>query len=128
MKEEKAKEFACSYNTIRRATDSKERFTFKRLHGLFRSKNFPFGRNYVKAYVDANMLIRVAPGEFSFPNAPILYSIIGQAIDKVRNHQNEMQKQRLIVGVKKFEEEECIKYLKSKGYKVLKPETRWNEI
>jgi nitrate reductase beta subunit len=128
MKEEKAKEFACSYNTIRRAVDSKEGFTVERLQGIFRNKKFPFGRNYVKAYVDAKMLIRVAPGKFSFPEAPVLYNVIGQAIDKVRNYQNKMHKQYLATEVKKLEEEECIKYLKSKGYKILKPETRWNEI
>lgn len=102
------------------------------------SIGFPKSDYVLKSLVDNNIILRDCPNhlhvDYYFPKEPVHIERIKDAIHDYKQVQNEIfrrnyhnrKQSKVETSYKEFNEEYAINFLKSKGYKVLKPQ--WEEI
>ena len=113
------------YNTLRKNWHPSHTFSYTEIHDIFKNAGFPCTSIYVSAYPKYGLLIRKAPGSYSFPAEPVHFNVIKQCIESVRRNNNRYKK---VTSVKPevskptstLEVDSCIAFLKEKGYLILK--------
>lgn len=113
------------YNTLRKNWHPSHTFSYTEIHDIFKNAGFPCTSIYVSAYPKYGLLIRKAPGSYSFPAEPVHFNVIKQCIESVRRNNNRYKK---VTPVKPevskptsiLEVDSCIAFLKEKGYLILK--------
>ena len=113
------------YNTLRKNWHPSHTFSYTEIHDIFKNDGFPCTSIYVSAYPKYGLLIRKAPGSYSFPAEPVHFNVIKQCIESVRRNNNRYKK---VTSVKPevskpastLEVDSCIAFLKKKGYLILK--------
>ena len=113
------------YNTMRKNWHPSHTFSYTEIHDIFKNAGFPCTSIYVSAYPKYGLLIRKAPGSYSFPAEPVHFNVIKQCIESVRRNNNRYKK---VTPVKPevpkptstLEVDSCIAFLKEKGYLILK--------
>ena len=113
------------YNTMRKNWHPSHTFSYTEIHDIFKNAGFPCTSIYVSAYPKYGLLIRKAPGSYSFPAEPVHFNVIKQCIESVRRNNNRYKK---VTSVKPevskpastLEVDSCIAFLKEKGYLILK--------
>lgn len=113
------------YNTLRKNWHPSHTFSYTEIHDIFKNAGFPCTSIYVSAYPKYGLLIRKAPGSYSFPAEPVHFNVIKQCIESVRRNNNRYKK---VTSVKPevskpastLEVNSCIAFLKEKGYLILK--------
>ena len=113
------------YNTLRKNWHPSHTFSYTEIHDIFKNAGFPCTSVYVSEYPKYGLLIRKAPGSYSFPAEPVHFNVIKQCIESVRRNNNRYKK---VTSVKPevskptstLEVDSCIAFLKEKGYLILK--------
>ena len=113
------------YNTLRKNWHPSHTFSYTEIHDIFKNAGFPCTSIYVSAYPKYGLLIRKAPGSYSFPAEPVHFNVIKQCIESVRRNNNRYKK---VTSIKPevskpastLEVDSCIAFLKEKGYLILK--------
>lgn len=113
------------YNTLRKNWHPSHTFSYTEIHDIFKNAGFPCTSIYVSAYPKYGLLIRKAPGSYSFPAEPVHFNVIKQCIESVRRNNNRYKK---VTSVKPevskpastLDVDSCIAFLKEKGYLILK--------
>lgn len=113
------------YNTLRKNWHPSHTFSYTEIHDIFKNAGFPCTSIYVSAYPKYGLLIRKAPGSYSFPAEPVHFNVIKQCIESVRRNNNRYKK---VTSVKPevskptstLEVDACVAFLKEKGYLILK--------
>lgn len=113
------------YNTLRKNWHPSHTFSYTEIHDIFKNARFPCTSIYVSAYPKYGLLIRKAPGSYSFPAEPVHFNVIKQCIESVRRNNNRYKK---VTSVKPevskpastLDVDSCIAFLKEKGYLILK--------
>lgn len=113
------------YNTLRKNWHTSHTFSYTEIHDIFKNAGFPCTSIYVSAYPKYGLLIRKAPGSYSFPAEPVHFNVIKQCIESVRKNNNRYKK---VTSVKPevskpastLEVDSCIAFLKEKGYLIFK--------
>ena len=120
-----ARKLSETYNTLRKNWHPSHTFSYTEIHDIFKNAGFPCTSIYVSAYPKYGLLIRKAPGSYSFPAEPVHFNVIKQCIESVRRNNNRYKK---VTSVKPevskptstLEVDSCIAFLKEKGYLILK--------
>ena len=113
------------YNTLRKNWHPSHTFSYTEIHDIFKNAGFPCTSIYISAYPKYGLLIRKAPGSYSFPAEPVHFNVIKQCIESVRRNNNRYKK---VTSIKPevskpastLEVDSCIAFLKEKGYLILK--------
>lgn len=113
------------YNTLRKNWHPSHTFSYTEIHDIFKNAGFPCTSIYVSAYPKYGLLIRKAPGSYSFPAEPVHFNVIKQCIESVRRNNNRYKK---VTSIKPevskpastLDVDSCIAFLKEKGYLILK--------
>ena len=113
------------YNTLRKNWHPSHTFSYTEIHDVLKNAGFPCTSIYVSAYPKYGLLIRKAPGSYSFPAEPVHFNVIKQCIESVRRNNNRYKK---VTSIKPevskpastLEVDSCIAFLKEKGYLILK--------
>lgn len=113
------------YNTMRKNWHPSHTFSYTEIHDIFKNAGFPCTSIYVSAYPKYGLLIRKAPGSYSFPAEPIHFNVIKQCIESVRRNNNRYKKATSVKPevskpASTLEVDSCIAFLKEKGYLILK--------
>lgn len=95
---------------------------------FFKEIHFPCSSRYMAAYLKYNMIIHCGKNKYQFPFSPVQRGPIMNAFSEVR--------EKLSVSSKEFQNrirsglnvEQCISFLKSKGYKIYKQTTNYEEV
>ena len=113
------------YNTLRKNWHPSHTFCYTEIHDVLKNAGFPCTSIYVSAYPKYGLLIRKAPGSYSFPAEPVHFNVIKQCIESVRRNNNRYKK---VTSIKPevskpastLEVDSCIAFLKEKRYLILK--------
>jgi hypothetical protein len=101
---------------------------------LLKKFDIPASGTYITAYCNHGIIVRVRPGEFKFPGAPVHISKIMDALEERRSYNRkwtkktkedeEILKEPSEKPIEEPSEKDtiarCIDYLKQRGYLILK--------
>ncbi len=134
-------QFAYRMNTLKGQTSATIIYDREHVIELLKRFDLPANNNYLKKYVDYGMIVRIKPGEFKFPAAPVHISKIIDALNELREEgrkyaaksnakkcglleEAEENKVHKIQSVEEPNDEDkiarCIDFLKSKGFLILR--------
>lgn len=123
-------QFAYRINTLKGQISATMVYDKEQVVELLKKFDIPASGTYITAYCNHGIIVRVHPGEFKFPVAPVHISKIIDALEERRSYNRKWTK-------KTKEEEEipeepndepndedkiarCIDFLKSKGFLILR--------
>lgn len=134
-------QFSYRINTLKGQTSATVIYDKEHVIQLLKKFDLPANENYLKKYVDYGIIVRINPGKFKFPAAPVHISKVIDALNELREagrryaakslakrrglleevEENEIHE---IQPEKEPSEEDtinrCIDYLKQRGYLILK--------
>lgn len=134
-------QFAYRMNTLKGQTSATSIYDKEHVVELLRRFDLPVNNNYLRKYVDYGMIVRVKPGEFKFPAAPVHISKIIDALNELREEnrkyaaKSNAKKRGLLKEAEENEVHEiqlieepneedkiarCIDFLKQKGFLILR--------
>lgn len=134
-------QFAYRMNTLKGQTSATIIYDREHVIELLKRFDLPANNNYLKKYVDYGMIVRIKPGEFKFPAAPVHISKIIDALNELREEgrkyaaKSSAKRRGLLEEVEENEVHEiqpieepndedkiarCIDFLKSKGFLILR--------
>jgi len=134
-------QFAYRMNTLKGQTSATIIYDREHVIELLKRFDLPANNNYLKKYVDYGMIVRIKPGEFKFPAAPVHISKIIDALNELREEgrkyaaKSNARRHGLLEEAEENEVHEiqpveepndedkiarCIDFLKSKGFLILR--------
>ena len=124
---ERAKKVSALINKVKDTFQQK--FTLKQLTDEFRNHKVPYASQVVTLLKNLGLIYTTSPrGEYEFFDCgkPIFHGDILAGLDEISaKHAKSVDKYRKKEGLS---EQQAINLLKSKGYKILKPITQFEEI
>ena len=125
---EEAQKLSKIFNELRINWSPNHEFSVGELKDVLKSGKFPCSINYISEYPKFGIIIRKSRGVYCFPKEPVHFSVIQKCFTAVRRESNTRYRESKPIkpaplclkedsGLK---EEECIKFLKDKGYLILK--------
>lgn len=128
-------QFAYRINTLKGQTSATIIYDKKHVIELLKKFDLPSNNNYFQKYIDYGMIVRIKPGEFKFPAAPVHISKIIDALTELREKGREyaaksnakkhgFKEENETQPIEELNDEDkiarCIDFLKSKGFLILK--------
>lgn len=136
-------QFSYRINTLKGQTSATVIYDKEHVIELLKKFDLPANNNYFKKYIDYGIIVRVKPGEFKFPAAPVHISKVIDALNELREmnrkyaaksvakkrgtSEEEIEEGNEIHKIRPEEEpsEEdtiarCIDYLKQRGFLILR--------
>jgi hypothetical protein len=127
-------QFAYRINTLKGQTSATMVYDKEQVIELLKKFDIPASGTYITAYCNHGIIVRVRPGEFKFPGAPVHISKIMDALEERRSYNRkwtkktkedeEILKEPSEKPIEEPSEKDtiarCIDYLKQRGYLILK--------
>ena len=127
-------QFAYRINTLKGQTSATMVYDKEQVIELLKKFDIPASGTYITAYCNHGIIVRVHPGEFKFPGAPVHISKIIDALEERRSYnrkwtkktkeEEEIPEESVKEPIKEPNDEDkiarYIDYLKQRGYLILK--------
>lgn len=127
-------QFAYRINTLKGQTSATTIYDKEQVIELLKKFDIPASGTYITSYCNHGIIVRVRPGEFKFPGAPVHISKIIDALEERRSYnrnwtrkaaeEEEIPEEPAKEPIEEPSEEDtiarCIDYLKQRGYLILK--------
>lgn len=127
-------QFAYRINTLKGQTSATTIYDKEQVIELLKKFDIPASSTYITSYCNHGIIVRVRPGEFKFPGAPVHISKIIDALEEKRSYyrnwarkaekEEEIPEEPIEKPIEEPNDEDkitrCIDFLKSKGFLILK--------
>ena len=124
---EEAQKLSALFNSVRLQWSSSHEFSASEIQDILKNAQFPSNRLYMLEYPKFGIIIRKSRGVYCFPKDPVHFTVFQKCFSMIRKEASvkySENKSKEIPQVTQPTEtlnvEDCIAFLKEKGYLILK--------